>query len=281
MDNAFTVTPMSDTIKLKPGEVYNGEIKVANPEDAKSDFSFKVEISPYGVSGNNYDADIVTQTALTQLSQWMKIENPTGNIKPNEVATVKYTVAVPEDAPGGGQYAALVVSSNSEPDTDSIVNNVFSIASIVFAEIDGDIKHDGQILDSQIPGFVLSTPFHSSLTLNNNGNTHEVASLYLEVSNFFTGEVIYPRDGDSGGIDEVIMPYTTRYLEREIQDVSPVGIYKVKQTIRYINDVDVNETVVVACPVWFMFILFVAICSIIAGIIKLVLRLIRKKKSEI
>ena len=67
--NVFTVTPMSQMIELKPGETYKGSITVVNPDGAKGDFSYKTEISAYGVVGEGYDADLVTSTEHTQITK--------------------------------------------------------------------------------------------------------------------------------------------------------------------------------------------------------------------
>ena len=57
-NDTFLVTPMSKRISLEAGEVYTGTIKVANPANSTSDFSFTASVSPYGVAGEDYTADI-------------------------------------------------------------------------------------------------------------------------------------------------------------------------------------------------------------------------------
>ena len=113
--------------------------------------------------------------------------------------------------------------------------------------------------------------------VNNNGNSHEPANIYLEIKNVLNGEIIYPKEGDSGGITEEIMPGTTRYLQKNIQDISPLGIYEVTQTVDYLDNTNVTSHIMVACPIWFMFLVFVTICSIISFIIS---RILKRKKSK-
>lgn len=279
MQNAFTVMPMSSSLELKPGETYEGYIVVANPDNATSDFNFLVEVMPYGVIGDDYKADLTSSSKNTELTNWVKVSNPTGTVKPNESARVEYTITIPEDAAGGGQYAALVISSaDGRNATDGLgVNNIYSIASLLYASIDGEVTHAGEVIENSLPGFVLNLPTNTNVMLKNDGNVHETANIYLQIKNILNGEIIYPKEGDTGGIQEEIMPGTTRYLQKTIQDISPLGFYEVTQTIDYLGENNVVSQVMVACPIWFMFLVFVTVCSIISYIIT---RMLKRKKTK-
>lgn len=279
MDNAFTVMPMSNAIELKPGEVYQGSILISNPEDTKTDFEYKVDVMPYGVIGNEYQADFTANTPNTEMANWIKVDNPTGTVAPNDKVHINYTITVPKDAAGGGQYAALLISKND----DSLVNegvgvqNIYSIASLIYAEIDGEINHEGEVLENSIPGFVTGLPTNSNVMLKNDGNVHEPANIYLQIKNVLNGEIVYPKEGNTGGIQEEILPGTTRYLTTSIQDISPLGIYEITQTIDYLGESNVTTQIMVACPIWFMFLVFVTVCSIISFIVS---RIIKRKKTK-
>ena len=279
MENAFTVTPMSNAIELKPGETYEGDILISNPENSKTDFDYKVEVMPYGVIGNDYNADFTSSSKNTEMVNWVKVVNPTGSIAPNDKTHIKYTITVPADAAGGGQYAALVIGKNDGGTiSDGIgVQNVYSIASLIFAQIDGEIVHGGEVIENSIPGFVTELPAVASVMIKNDGNVHEPANVYLTIKNVFNGQTVYPKEGDSGGINEEIMPGTTRYMTKNIQDISPLGIYEITQTIDYLGEKHVTTQTMIACPIWFLFLLFVTICSIISFIIS---RIIKRKKSK-
>ena len=279
MDNAFTVTPMSNAIELKPGETYEGDILISNPEDSKNNFDFKVEVMPYGVIGNEYNADFTSSSKNTEMVNWIKVENATGSIAPNEKTHIKYTITVPADAPGGGQYAALVIGKNdNETVSEGLgIHNVYSMASLIYAKIDGEIIREGEVLENSFPGFVTGFPTNTNVMLKNDGNSHEPANIYLKIKNVLNGEIVYPKEGDSGGVTEEIMPGTTRYFQKSIGDISPLGIYEVTQTIDYLGESHVTSHVMVACPIWFMLLVFVTVCSIISYIIS---RIIKRKRSK-
>ena len=271
MDNSnmFTVTPMSHSVTLDAGDTYEGEIIVANPANAAQDFNYKVEASSYGVVGDDYLADLLTETERTQIAKWITIDNPTGVLKPNESVKIHYTVNVPENAPAGGQYAAILVSSDLDvKGSDSVsVNNVFEMASILYAKINGEMIHEGEIISASVPGFVTTTPITVSTTLRNDGNIHETARISLEVRSYFSADNIYPKVGEDGTLDEIIMPGTTRHVERDIDGISPLGIYDVLQTVNYMGKTDTIHQVVIACPIWFMALVFVTLVAIVTTIV--------------
>ena len=276
-NNAFTITPMSRNIELKAGEKYDGTLTIANPADAKQDFYYKVTVSPYAVAGDDYKADFATSSSRSQIVNWIKIEEPTGVLKPNESIKLKYTIEVPETAPAGGQYAALMVSANDEINAEggTTINNVIEMASIIYADIDGETVRDGEMNEMTIPGFVTTVPIKVGARLTNNGNTHEVATIDLEVKSLFSSTPIYPAADENSAIAEVIMPGTSRYVTRDISNISPLGIYEVTQSISYLGENYQIKQTVIACPIWFMALVAVTV----GAIITLIIARVKKKRS--
>lgn len=277
-NNTFTVLPMSQRFNLVPGETVEGSITVVNPADATEDFNYKTTIMPYGVVGNNYSADLTTETSYTAISKWIKIEEPTGKVAPNESKKINFSITVPKDAPAGGQYAAIAVSSNNEESSNSgvTVQNVFELASIVYAQVAGETKHEGKVLENNIPGFVVSPPVTVSALINNQGNVHESATIVIAVTDFFTGQVILPTEDNPGEYSEIIMPDTERYIEREIDNLPALGVVKVSQSIYYRGELSQVEKEVFICPIWFMALVILTIVTLIITIVQI----IRKHKKN-
>lgn len=271
-NNTFTVLPMSQRFNLVPGKTTEGSIKIVNPADATEDFSYKTSIMPYGVVGSDYTADLATDTAYTAITEWITISEPTGKIAPNETKEVKFTITVPEDAPVGGQYAAIAVSSDSESSGGSgvTVQNVFELASIIYAQVEGEAEHKGEVLENNIPGFVVTPSVTVSALITNRGNVHENATFVITVSNFFTGEVILPTEENEGEYSEIIMPDTERYIEREIDNLPALGVIKVSQTIYYRGNKSVEEKEIVICPIWFMALVILTIVTLVITIVQII-----------
>lgn len=281
-NNVFTVLPMSQTINLVAGETYTGKITIVNPADATADFAYKVETTPYGVAGLDYTADLATMTNRTQIAKWITIEEPTGTIKPNETKEVKYKIKVPENAPAGGQYAAITVTSNDKAEADNgvAVKNVFEMASLVYANVAGETEHDGQILENSVPGFVVSQPVTVTTKFSNNGNVHEIATIKLEVKDMFSDAVILPTEDNEGTYSELIMPETERLVTRDITNLPALGMVKVTQTVYYNGESSTTEQNVIICPIWFMAIVAVTILAIVALVVRIILRHSKKKKAS-
>ena len=280
-ESIFTITPMSRKIELKPGESYEGVVTVFNPVDAKENFKWKVSVAPYSVETGSYNADLATETEHSQITKWITFDKASGVLAPNEKTEIHYTINVPETAAGGGQYAAILVGSDStEPSAQGInIQNIYEMASIIYARIDGEIKRVGSVGDNKIPGFVTALPIETSVELTNEGNVHETAKIRTTVKNFLNGAQVYPNNGEEGMLEEIIMPDTSRYVTREINDLSPIGIYEVSQTVTYLGQTSDNSQLVIACPVWFMLLMALVFGLIVYGIVRAVMKHKRIKRS--
>lgn len=276
--NAFTIMPMNQKISLNPGEVYEGYITIINPSYATEDFAYKAEVTPYSVADEEYTADLLSESDRTAISKWITIEEPTGSVKPNESKEIKFTIKVPQNAPAGGQYGTIAVSSNQDSSNANgvSVQNVFEIASIIYADVAGETVHDGEILENNVPSFVLNNPVKITAMLTNKGNVHETAIFTITVSDVFTGRVILPTEENTGRYSEVIMPETTRYAEREVSDLPALGVVKVTQTIDYNGQTSTTEKQIIICPVWFMALVLLTLASIIAAVVIIVKKRHRK-----
>ena len=280
-EKMFTVSPMSQSISLNPGETYSGSIKVANPSDAKTSFSYEVTTTPYSVSGEDYSADLLTKGVYSKILDWVTIENPTGTLNPNEVAEIKFTINVPADAAGGGQYFTLAVSQ--DPDElqsgTTQVQNVLQIASIVYANINGEVVREGSILENNIPNFAMSTPVTIGTLLQNTGNVHSIASFDIQVKDAFTGNIIFPKDKESVSLfSEVVMPETTYYATREISDLPMVGVVYISQTVNFEGQTSTNEQAVFICPLWLLLASVIAFFVLLFFIIYRIVKHHKKKK---
>lgn len=265
MANQFSVTPMSQKIELKAGETFKGSILLANSKDSKDDFYFKVSVSPYNVKGAEYAPDFSTITDRSRIVDWIELDTKTGKLEPNEVREINFSIKVPQDAPSGGQYAMIGVSSDNTITTNNTaVKDVFEMASLIFATVDGETRHEGQVLDAQIPGFVASGKPVISTTLTNDGNVHEIATITITVKNHLTGEILYPKDPENTSFETVIMPETTRLFTKELNGLPALGFFEVAQNVDYLDTNFSSSMVMVICPIWFIVLAIATILSLIS-----------------
>lgn len=280
MTNQFTVSPMSQKISLKAGEIYEGSILVGNPKAATEDFYFKITVSPYSVKGVEYAPDFTTISDRSKIVNWISLDTTSGKLEPDEVKEINFTIKVPDTAPAGGQYAMIGVSSDTElSGKSSAIQDVVEMASLIYADVEGETRHDGRVLETQIPGFVASGKPVVSTMLTNEGNVHEVAKINITVKNNLTGEVVYPKDDQNIDIEAIVMPETTRLFTRELGNLPALGIFEVVENIDYIDTNLQTSVIMVICPIWFMVLVFATIASVV-GMICYGRHLKRKKSAE-
>lgn len=260
--NTFTISPMSQFISLAPGEVYHGTINVANPSGSTTDLDFSARVTPYSVIGQDYQADLATVSNFSQMVDWITIDTSTGTVAPNSTAEIPFTITVPATPPAGGQYATIVVSQSSPTDSNTVGSTV-GMASIIYADVAGETTHSGEVLETSLPGFSITTPVPITTTITNTGNVHETATVDLSVINNVTGERIFPKGDQPSTFSEVIMPDSTRLLVRQLEGLPALGAVQVTQTVTYNGTESTFSGTLVICPLWFIAIVAFAIFSVV------------------
>ena len=274
MSQSFTVMPMSQQMSLQAGKTYRGSITVSNPAESTDDFYYAASVSPYNVINNEYEADLSTKSDYSMITDWITIEEPTGHVRPNNTKQLNFLITVPENAPAGGQYAAINVRSNAPKGADggAILQDVYEFASIIYADIAGETVHAGEVTENHIPGFATALPVSVSALITNTGNVHENAYITIKVKNIITGDTVYPTDDQTGEFAEIIMPETTRLISRELTGLSQLGLYEVTHDIEYLGETHYNTGVLMVCPLWFLILVVVTLGTIIGTVAARIVR---------
>lgn len=280
--NEFSVTPMNQMIELVPGETYTFSITVSNPVNSAENFDYKVYATPYSVVTEEYDADVAKKTDYTRMVDWITIAEPTGTIVPNGTKNIEFAITVPENAPGGGQYAAIIVGADDKDEVNgsTAVTNVLEIASILYAKVDGEIVHKGEVVENNVPGFLVDNPMTISSLIANTGNVHEIAEIVIKATNVFTGETIASAELDNGAYAELIMPDSQKFVSKKIDELPLLGIVNVRQDIYYNGEVSTTEKNVLICPIWFLMLVVLLVMAIVAKIVKTIHSHKKKKAAQ-
>lgn len=269
VSDMFIVSPTAQRIRLEPGTVYEGEILVTNPASAKADFEYVVSVAPYSVADEEYSADLSDVTPWSDMVNWITLDKDTGVLAPNQSDHVGFRVAVPADAKPGGQYATLLVGSLASKNVSSDdvqVNNVYEIASILYARVAGEIKREGSILENSFPSFVTDLPLTTKVRLKNDGNIHENAKVTVTVKNVLTGEDIYTDISKGSMLTDIVMPDTTREIPRDIAGLPFVGVYEVSQAVDYMGQYSTETHQVIVCPIWVIVVAVLVVLAVTGGI---------------
>lgn len=254
-DFSISLYPTSQTVELIPGEQRKGSVNIVNT--GKTAFTFTVSAKPYQVIGAGYDADFLTVNTYTSLATWITFDQDSYYAEPGATVEVKFRIDVPADAVGGGQYAAIMAYTEDGADPDASIQVASQVAAILYGRVSGPEMHpEGEIVDQQIPGFLLEGPLEISETAYNTGNVDFTVYHAVTITDFFTGEVIMtPETTDSnnqplGSANSVVLPGTSRSNTIVWENTPKIGIVRIHQKILILDEEINTEQLVIFCPLW-------------------------------
>ena len=270
----MTISPPKQKIVLVPGETFEGTIQVSNSANAEKNLEYSATIGSFGlgkdengnIDYNNTDVDTIT--SYNQIMDWITLGKNHGSVAPNTTDTVPFTITVPEDAPAGGQYATIIVQNDTKGDGEAegnvMIESIVRFASSIIAEVAGETRSEGEIIENTIPAFLLDNKLATTATVKNNGNVHTDASFTLQIWPLFGDEEIYTNEEEP--TTKMVMPGTERMYSEE-HDLPSFGIFRVKQTVKIFGETSVAERVVVVCPLWLLFIVVFAIVALVIWVV--------------
>ncbi len=260
-DTYISMSPTSIPVELAPGEVKEGYFTVANI-GAKS-FDYTISTEPFTMSSGTYKFNFGETNDYSLLSEWVTYDRTEGHLEPNSTQRINYTIHVPEKVSPGGQYAAMTATTitKQEAQGGASISVGKSVATIIYASVPGEAKHEGAVIENKIPQFFFAPPINANSLISNTGNIHEEAEYYFEVKEFFGDKTIYTNEEKP--LTHYILPETERYETQSWDGAPQLGIFKVKQTIKYLGQVSVEEKIVFIVPLWLIFIILFMIFAAI------------------
>ncbi|MBR3257262.1 hypothetical protein IKG02_03180 [Candidatus Saccharibacteria bacterium] len=258
----LSISPGVKRLELDPGAKYDGNVTIHNP--TSQTLNLHMSAAPYSVDDISYAPVYSVKNAYTQISNWISFEEEDLTIEPSNYLVVNYTINVPEDAPGGGQYA-VIFADVQKPDNPDSVQVSATAGMVVIAKVSGETRLTGEITNLSIPKFLFAPPVNASATFENTGNVDSDAKMSIKIENYFSGEVIY--NGTSDPQEKTVLPGTTRELSISWSNVPRLGVLKVTLNTEFLDEAKVSPRIVIICPIWFIAIICLIILAIIARII--------------
>lgn len=259
------VSPVKQKISLEPGSDYQSSFKVQNVGTLP--FNYSTEAVPYSVTNENYNPDYSTVATYSQIAQWIKFDESKqkGRLEPGETVEVPFTVSVPKDVPAGGQYAAIMAQTEDGNADDANIRVVNRVGMILYANIPGNTRAEGSIIDNKVPGFLFDPPITVTALVENTGNVENTAEYIFKIWPLFSNETVYNNEENPGTLD--IMPETRRFSTISWDGAPKLGIFTVEQTINYLGQTSTVKKLVVICPIWLLFIILALVFFMIFWLI--------------
>lgn len=281
----MSLRPSEQEINLRPGQHFEGSVVVYNV--GKVPFEFNASAAPYQVKDNDYNPDFSSTSESTAMANWISFPETKFSVKPNQSAEVKFVVDVPEDIPGGGQYAAIIIRTEDAVRQEAGIDVIGQIAALVYGHIAGDeLRATGALQNYQFPSLMFGGEFKISSVIENTGNVDFKASETLTIKDFFTNrETMNPESINDAGYpvgttSATVLPGTARTFKMSWKDAPQIGLFKVKHTISYLDEELVTEKVVLLCPLWLIVLVAIVLALMI---IWLIMSLVgyRKEKPQV
>lgn len=261
-DYRLQVSPSYAEIEeMQPGKTYDGVFKVQNT--GAKEFSYAINITPYSVSDDKYTLDSETETAYTQMKDWVTLSQDSGTLASDSTEEIKYSIRIPSDAPAGGQYALINVRMIQSDDANSgaAISATKQIGFRLLGDVEGNTRRTGKVTEQNIPSILFNPPISATSVVENTGNTHITASYVLQVFPLFGNEEVYTNE--ESPYEVTVLPETSRYNSISWDDAPHLGIFRVKQTVTIADDTQFIEKTVFLCPIWFIFIILLIIFCIV------------------
>ena len=268
--STINVSPMSQKMILVPGETTEGAIKVSNPYQAKQNLDYSVSVGSFNQFAGDGDVDDYgsvdtrTVTSYNQIMDWISLDKESGSVPPNGVDMISFTIKVPQDAPAGGQYATILVTDETDyagnNNGNVAIQSKMQIGSIIYAEVAGETREEGAILENKLPSFLLSNQLEATSMVRNNGNVHADASYVLQVWPLFGDEEICTNEEEPA--TSLILPETERF-HAQTCNLPIAGIFRAKQTVKIFGEESIVEKTIIVCPIWLIFIILFIVFALI------------------
>lgn len=253
------VSPVKQKVSIVPGSKYTGSFRVQNV--GTEGFNYTVYATPYSVTNDNYDADYVATSNYTQIANWITFDRDAGYLKAGETHEVTYYVDVPENAPAGGQYAALMAQTDAGNSENATIAVVHRVGMLLYASVPGTTVETGEIIKNSVNSFYFNPPVTFSSLVKNTGNVHQMSKTTVNVWPLFSKETIFSNQEAPSELD--VLPETSRFNSITWNNAPSLGIFWVQQKIEFAGQVSNVEKFMLICPLWLLFVIFALLFFII------------------
>lgn len=246
-DQAFTltITPPLFQLGLTPGETWASNIQVVNPNP----YDITVMAEPvlfrqtggqesgrpeFYLPGKDGEAPV-----MNSLADWITVPTQAVVIPQEQTYTLPIIIKVPDDAPPGGHYAAILIGNRPPegPAEGGTVSVTSSIAALVFLRVAGEVHEEGRIREFSTERLLYEEALaRFSLRFENQGNIHLQPQGDITIYNMFGKKRGFiPINQDTGEYGNVLPDSIREFTFVWDADAGfwDIGRYRAEATIGY------------------------------------------------
>lgn len=173
---SLAVTPPLIQLSLAPGQTWSSTLKVVNTNEYPLPlFASMALLEPNGDEGQSKFTPIVEGDKGNSLANWVQLGETDFTVSREKSFDLPFTITVPQNAPPGGHYAAIIVGSqpvNEKPNGPTLSVSS-SISSLLFLRVAGDVIEQGDIREFTAEKTFYPKPdVNFVLRFENKGNVH-------------------------------------------------------------------------------------------------------------
>lgn len=189
---SFSVSPTIFDMTANPGQQWQSTVRIinANPFELVV-FINVVHFVPKGEAGVPRFVPLTEGvTEQPTLAQWITTDRKI-TIPAEKTFELPLKIQVPADAPPGGHYAAVMVSTKPTDGgtEDTNVKTAQVISSLLFLRVTGDVSESSSIRSFRTASYILSRPETDfEIRIENKGNVHVQPQGEIKIYNMWGQE---------------------------------------------------------------------------------------------
>ncbi len=199
--SALTVSPPVIEFDARQGDSIVDVIKLYNETDEEKTLTGTVQ--SFKALNETGAPSFSSVEESTDLATWLKLDETTITLAPDERKDILFNINIPEDAEPGGHFAGILWSAGDAPETGGTgVGITVKTGTLVLVRVAGEVNETGRVAsftaDRQSYNYL---PVNFAVRFENFGNVHLKPTGVVEIKNLIGRKVIsLPVNGDLSNV---------------------------------------------------------------------------------
>jgi len=236
----LSVSPTLFDMTASPTQEWTSNVRVINANEVPLQiYTDVVNFRPSGESGQGSLAPVLAnESDGATLAEWIIIDDAERLIPAEQTVSIPFTINVPEDAPPGGHFAAILIGTRSFDTAGGAAQVETSqvVTALVFLRVAGDVNEAGQIRDFTTSRLISEAPaMDFSIRFENTGNVHLQPQGNITITNMWGKERGVLPINQNSQFGNVLPDSIRKYTFNWTGDwtFADIGRYKAVTTLAY------------------------------------------------